>query len=175
MCVHFFTIAEYCYMSGRGMVLSLMGSYYYTPFNIFICIHGILVNSDLIYQHLCETEPLYYLFGSSCKRIMPLCHLVDDILVLTLNAVGINWFPFTYILANLITNSIHAWLTRNYRWSGMISRNVRSELDFFFYFSHLESDKRCVFSFRIFVIYFEFSHFGSDKRWVFSFRSYKKC
>ncbi len=25
-----------------------------------------------------------------------------------------NWFPFTYILANLITNSIHAWLTKDY-------------------------------------------------------------
>ncbi len=57
---------------------------YYTLFKIFICIHGIIVNSDLVYQHLCETEHLYYLFGSSSKRITPLCHLVDDILVLTL-------------------------------------------------------------------------------------------
>ncbi len=24
-----------------------------------------------------------------------------------------NWFPVTYILANLITNSIHAWLTKD--------------------------------------------------------------
>ncbi len=30
-----------------------------------------------------------------------------------------NWFPFTYILDNLITNSIHAWLTKDYRSSGM--------------------------------------------------------
>ncbi len=58
---------------------------YYTPFKILICIHGIIVNSDLVYQHLCETEHLYYLFGSSSKRIIPLCHLVDDIQVLTLN------------------------------------------------------------------------------------------
>ncbi len=60
---------------------------YYTPFKIVICIHGIIVNSDLVYQHLGETEHLYYLFGSSSKRIMPLCHLVDDILVLTLTIV----------------------------------------------------------------------------------------
>ncbi len=56
---------------------------YYTPFKILICIHGIIVNSDLMYQRLCETEHLYYLFGSSSKRIIPLCHLVDDMLVLT--------------------------------------------------------------------------------------------
>ncbi len=30
-----------------------------------------------------------------------------------------NWFPFTYILDNLITNPIHAWLTKDYRSSGM--------------------------------------------------------
>ncbi len=30
-----------------------------------------------------------------------------------------NWFTFTYILDNLITNSIHAWLTKDYRSSGM--------------------------------------------------------
>ncbi len=30
-----------------------------------------------------------------------------------------NWFPFTYRLDNLITNSIHAWLTKDYRSSGM--------------------------------------------------------
>ncbi len=30
-----------------------------------------------------------------------------------------NWFPITYILDNLITNSIHAWLTKDYRSSGM--------------------------------------------------------
>ncbi len=30
-----------------------------------------------------------------------------------------NWFPFTYILAIVITNSIHAWLTKDYRSSGM--------------------------------------------------------
>ncbi len=30
-----------------------------------------------------------------------------------------NWCPFTYILDNLITNSIHAWLTKDYRSSGM--------------------------------------------------------
>ncbi len=58
---------------------------YYTPFKIVICMHGIIVISDLVYQHLRETEHLYYLFGLSSKRIMPLCHLVDDILVLTLN------------------------------------------------------------------------------------------
>ncbi len=29
------------------------------------------------------------------------------------------WFPFTYILDNLITNSIYAWLTKDYRSSGM--------------------------------------------------------
>ncbi len=30
-----------------------------------------------------------------------------------------NWFLFTHILANLITTSIHAWLTKDYRSSGM--------------------------------------------------------
>ncbi len=49
-----------------------------------ICIHRIIVNSDLVHQHLCETEHLYYLFGLSSKRIMPLCHLVYHIPVLTL-------------------------------------------------------------------------------------------
>ncbi len=48
------------------------------------CMDGIIVNSDLVHQHLHETEHLYYLFGSSSKRIMPLCHLVDHILVPTL-------------------------------------------------------------------------------------------
>ncbi len=48
---------------------------------------GYIVNSDLVYQHLCETEHLYYLFSSSSKMIMPLCHLMDDILVLTLKDV----------------------------------------------------------------------------------------
>ncbi len=35
-----------------------------------------------------------------------------------------NWFPFTYVLDNLITNSIHAWLTKNYRSSGMRGQRV---------------------------------------------------
>ncbi len=34
-----------------------------------------------------------------------------------------NWFPFTYTLDNLITNSIHAWLTKDYRSSGMSLAN----------------------------------------------------
>ncbi len=33
--------------------------------------------------------------------------------------VKVNWFPVTYILANLIINSIHAWLTKDYMLSGM--------------------------------------------------------
>ncbi len=37
-----------------------------------------------------------------------------------LKAVEMNWFPFTYILDNLITNSIHGWLTKDYRSSGML-------------------------------------------------------
>ncbi len=32
-----------------------------------------------------------------------------------------NWFPVTYILPNLITISIHAWLIQDYRLSGMIN------------------------------------------------------
>ncbi len=40
-------------------------------------------------------------------------------LVIALKAVEMNWFPSTYILDNLITNSIHAWLTKDYRSSGM--------------------------------------------------------
>ncbi len=40
------------------------------------------LNCDLVYQHLHQTEHLYYLFGSSSKRIMT---LMDHILVLTRN------------------------------------------------------------------------------------------
>ncbi len=36
-------------------------------------------------------------------------------IVVALKVVEVNWFPVTYILANLITNSIHAWLTKDYR------------------------------------------------------------
>ncbi len=39
-----------------------------------------------------------------------------------------NWFPFTYILDNLITNSIHAWLTKDYRSSGMSPQVVEMTL-----------------------------------------------
>ncbi len=42
-----------------------------------------------------------------------------------------NWFPFPYILDNLITNSIHAWLTKDYRSSGMIKAN----------FNHAETEQ----------------------------------
>ncbi len=38
-----------------------------------------------------------------------------------------NWFPFTYILDNLITNSIHAWLTKDYRSSGMPKTNMEAD------------------------------------------------
>ncbi len=38
---------------------------------------------------------------------------------MALKAVEMNWFPFTYKLDNLITNSIHAWLTKDYRSSGV--------------------------------------------------------
>ncbi len=41
-------------------------------------------------------------------------------LVIALKAVEMNWFPSTYILDNLITNSIHPWLTKEYRPSGCI-------------------------------------------------------
>ncbi len=41
-----------------------------------------------------------------------------------------NWFPFTYIFDNLITNSIHAWLTKDYRSSGMTKINVELLWDF---------------------------------------------
>ncbi len=33
-----------------------------------------------------------------------------------------NWFPFNYILANLITNSIHVWLTKVYRSSSILAK-----------------------------------------------------
>ncbi len=37
-----------------------------------------------------------------------------------------DWFPVTYILANLITNSIHEWLTKYSRLAGMyIVRSYR--------------------------------------------------
>ncbi len=35
-----------------------------------------------------------------------------------------NWFPFTYILNKLIINSIHAWLTKDYRSSGVSQVNT---------------------------------------------------
>ncbi len=38
-------------------------------------------------------------------------NVVSEGLVVDLNVVEINWVPVTYILVNLITNSIHAWLT----------------------------------------------------------------
>ncbi len=41
------------------------------------------------------------------------------LVIVALKAVEMNWFPFTYILDILITNSIHAWLTKDYRSSGM--------------------------------------------------------
>ncbi len=40
-----------------------------------------------------------------------------------------NWFPFTYIHDNLITNSIHAWLTKDYRWSGMDYAKLEIKVD----------------------------------------------
>ncbi len=43
------------------------------------------------------------------------CHLS-----LSFKAVKENWFPFTYILSNLIPNSIHAWLSKDYRLSVML-------------------------------------------------------
>ncbi len=46
-----------------------------------------MVNSDHVYQHLHEPGHLYYVFGSSSKRMVPLCHLVDHILVPTLNEI----------------------------------------------------------------------------------------
>ncbi len=46
-------------------------------------------------------------------------------LVIALKAVEMNWFPFTYILDNLITNSIHAWLTKDYRSSGMLQASCQ--------------------------------------------------
>ncbi len=48
-------------------------------------------------------------------------------------AVEMNWFPFTYILDNLITNSIHAWLTKDYRSLCMIHYIIY----FIFYFVYL--------------------------------------
>ncbi len=82
---------------------------YHTPFKIFICIHRIIVNSDLVYQQLCETEHLCYLFGSSSKRIMPLCHLVDDILVLTLEHIKV----FTTNLFLIYLYKINMKMTRD--------------------------------------------------------------
>ncbi len=57
-----------------------------------------------MYQHLCETEHLYHLFGSSSKRIMPLCHLVDDIQVLTLNQNLLNIIAkCTHVISQVMT------------------------------------------------------------------------
>ncbi len=42
-------------------------------------------------------------------------NVISERLVVALKAVEVNWF----ILANLITISIHAWLTKYYRSSGM--------------------------------------------------------
>ncbi len=40
-------------------------------------------------------------------------------LVLALKVVEVNWFPVTYLLANLITNSIEIWLTKDCRSLGV--------------------------------------------------------
>ncbi len=40
-------------------------------------------------------------------------------IVVAFKVVEVNWFPVIYLYANLITNSIHAWLTKDYRSSGM--------------------------------------------------------
>ncbi len=53
-----------------------------------------------------------YLYSNSRK-----CHCWK--VVVALKVVEVNWFPIIYILANLITNSIHAWLTKDSRWSGV--------------------------------------------------------
>ncbi len=48
-------------------------------------------------------------------------------------AVEVNWFPFAYILANLITNSIHAWSTKDYRLAGMYTIRWQPTHHFFNY------------------------------------------
>ncbi len=47
-----------------------------------------------------------------------------------LNVIEVNWFPVTYMIANFITNSINAWLTKNYRSSGMFIVISRSNIHF---------------------------------------------
>ncbi len=41
-----------------------------------------------------------------------------------LKVVEVNWFPVDHTLANLITNSIHTWLIKDYRSSGMIKQKL---------------------------------------------------
>ncbi len=47
-------------------------------------------------------------------------------LVVALKPVEMNWFPVTYILTNLITNSIHAWLINDYRLAGIIKHVIHT-------------------------------------------------
>ncbi len=50
-------------------------------------------------------------------------------LVIALKATEMNWFPFTDTLDNLITNSIHAWLTKHYvYWAKYKQSNSRTSL-----------------------------------------------
>ncbi len=45
--------------------------------------------------------------------------VVSEDLVVALKVIEVNLFPVTFLLTYLITNSIHVWLTEDYRLSGM--------------------------------------------------------
>ncbi len=71
-----------------------------------------------------------------------------------------NWFPFLYLLANLITNSIHAWLTKDYRSSAMIHATLES--------IHLNKSINCKERIKIFeisVFCFNMWYYAMSKIW----------
>ncbi len=63
-----------------------------------------------------QMPKLQLLLNYSCNSRK--CHFWR--LVVALKAVEVNWFRFTYMLDNSIQTSIHAWLIKDYRSSGMI-------------------------------------------------------
>ncbi len=81
-----------------------------------LCYVDLHIPQSVDYHLLCPSKGLNSTFAQLCcnSRICRFWRLV-----VVLKVVEENCFHVTYILANLITNSIHAWLTKDYRSSGM--------------------------------------------------------
>ncbi len=57
-------------------------------------------------------------------------HILLNYAVLPENVIDWNWSPFFYILGNLITNSIHAWLNKDYKSTVMILEHAYGVIDY---------------------------------------------